>query len=88
MFRRKWTAEEIQLLASLYPEHGLSRLLDLLQRSKPSISSMANRLGLRSHNHYTHQALSRLQRLVGRVDGAATVHAQASAPASAATGEP
>ena len=55
--RRKWQADEIQVLFR-YPEEDATRLATELGRSKDAVTSLAAKLGLRSQTRHRRQALS------------------------------
>ena len=48
MKRRRWTAEEIQILQERYAEEGPIPLAVVMSRSEDSVSSFARRVGLRT----------------------------------------
>ena len=48
MKRRRWTAQEIQMLQDRYPEEGPNELAQEMGRSADSVSSFAHRCGLRT----------------------------------------
>lgn len=59
---QKWTATELRLLTAEYPTKGLAPVVKALGRSDDAVTGMARRLGLRSCNHFQHQARSRATR--------------------------
>src|SRR4051794_29236810 len=58
MFRRQWSAAEVEALGKFYSGQGPTRLAVVLCRSEDSVSSEARRLGLRSTLGRRRQALT------------------------------
>ena len=56
MKRRRWSAQEIQMLQARYPDEGPNMLAREMGRSADSVSSFAHRCGLRTRRWLNDQA--------------------------------
>lgn len=71
MQKRRWQAAELAAVADRYGTEGPNRLAFDLGRSVPSVTGLANRLGLRSRTRRLRQSISRKEGALRRTLDAA-----------------